>query len=148
PPPAEAVKLRPLKEMLLPETCPAATAGTGPPPVSMETTASRVRFAASTRFVMLTGRKMVRLPLNTDPGVAPEHCRKISPTRSARPSARTCTGALVTWQRPLKEDVCACAAHARTQRGRTRASARLPIGVRGAIETHFIGTRLHVEDAG
>src|SRR2546429_6216749 len=55
---------------------------------------------------MLTGRKRVKFPLSTEPGMPPEHCRLMSPRRSVRPSARTCKGTLVTWHRPLKT-VCA-----------------------------------------
>ena len=44
---------------------------------------------AGAGLVMLTGRKMVRFPDNVAPGVEPEHCRRMSPMRSVRPSART-----------------------------------------------------------
>src|ERR1035438_6985886 len=96
--------------MVLPETWPAIAVGTKPPPRSTETTASRVWLLASTRLVTLTGRYNVKLPVNTAPGFAPEHCMTISPRRSVRPSARTWTGEVETWHRAGEEGGWASAA--------------------------------------
>ena len=91
-----------MKLMLLLDTWPAIAVGTNPLPRSTDNTASRVRLPVSTRLVMLTGRNNAKLPLNTVPGLEPEHWRTISPRRSVRPSARTETGEVETWH--LAED--------------------------------------------
>src|ERR1039457_2615044 len=93
--------------MLLPETWPAIPVGTSPLPRSTENTASRVRLLASNRLVTVTGRDRIKLPLNTDPGVAPEHRSTMSPIRSVRPSARTGTGEVVTWHSARDDGVWA-----------------------------------------
>src|SRR5450755_1069054 len=84
--------------MLLPESSPANPVGTTPLPRSTLSTASRVKLSESTRLVTPTERDSARLPLNTVPGVEPEHWRRISPRRSVRPSARTWGGEVETWQ--------------------------------------------------
>src|ERR1035441_8225118 len=107
------------------KTWPAIAVGTKPLPRSTETTASRVWLLASTRLVTLTGRDSVKLPVNTAPGTEPEHCRTISPRRSVRPSARTCTGEVVTWHRAVEDGGWANAAQMPICRRQTFKTVRL-----------------------
>src|SRR5579883_3515102 len=95
-PDAGTVRLSGPNVTLTPLTWPETGSGTRPPPRSAEITASVVWLLEFTRFVTATGRKTERLPVNTAPGLEPEHCRRISPTRSARPSERTWVGTAVT----------------------------------------------------
>jgi hypothetical protein len=77
--------------------------------------------------VTLTGRNTVKLPLSVDPGDPPEHWSPMSPTRSVKPSDRTCKGVLVTWQRPVK-DVCATKGERKRPTKRTHDQVRLKQG--------------------
>ena len=55
------MKLTPLNTMREPATWPPTAVGTKPRPVSIETTASRVRLLVSIRLVTLTGKYRARL---------------------------------------------------------------------------------------
>src|ERR1017187_9683248 len=86
------VNWKPLNEMLWLVTSPDTPEGTFPAPVLMLSDASVEYPPAFTRFVIETGSDTFTLPVTTAPGV-PEHCRTISPTRSAKPSECTMVGA-------------------------------------------------------
>jgi len=71
--------------------------GWGPEPLSMV----RIKPASVlpiSRFVILTFRKMERLPLTIAPGAPPEQLRAISPVRSAMPSPFTTGGSALVVQ--------------------------------------------------
>src|SRR5215831_8917393 len=95
-PEAGTVRFRPLKAIDAPLTWAFTGSGVKPPPTSAARVASVAWFAVFNRFVILAGRNTERLPVNTAPGLEPEHCRMMSPIRSVRPSELTWVGTEVT----------------------------------------------------
>ena len=81
--------------MLWPATSPDTPDGTLPVPVLMLSDAPVAYPPALTWLVIATGRNTVSSAVTATPGV-PEHCRTISPIRSARPSECTMGGAAET----------------------------------------------------
>src|SRR5260370_38852525 len=78
--------------------------GWGPDPVSMVKTMSVMVLLAEMRFVILTGRKMERLPVMRVPAVPPVQGMTMSPILSVIPSALTNGGTAAGAQiRPFGE---------------------------------------------
>src|SRR5512146_1536438 len=89
-PPAGIVKLMPVKLMLWLVTRPAMVVELEP--AVTVNRLSKVIASGVTRLVMLTGRKIDKLPVTTVPAVPPAHCRRMSPLLSVTPSDRTSGG--------------------------------------------------------
>ena len=106
------MKVSPLKAIeLLVVSVAGVVTGVGPEPLSIVSRTSATPDEV-TRFVTATLRKYVRLLIRTWPGVPPEHSRRMSPKRSARPSEWISGGTalgvqnrVVDWDRaiPLKK---------------------------------------------